>query len=452
MALDLDKFFQASNPAKTLDVSKTEDQKYYIDLSSVRGGKVIEELKRTIARLSPELPTSQLFTGHVGCGKSTELLRLKMELEKEGFHVIFFESSRNLDMGDIDVTDILLEIARYVSAEMEKMTIKLQPQGFKALLQGVADVLKNIDVAAEANLPGMELSASTEGEFSLSVGIGKITAKTKDAPNLRSQLRQYLEPRTNMILAAINQELLDPANQQLKQLGKKGLVVIIDNLDRVHSSLSPTGRPQPEYLFIDRGEQLNKLKCHVVYTLPLGLIFSNELGQLINRFSVEPKVLPMVPVQFRDGETCEPGLSLLRQAVLARAFPDLTDTERLGLVTEVFDNLTTLDRMCRASGGHLRQLMVLLRSCLEKQDPPLTKETLERVITQRRHQQTRAIDQEEWDLLRQVAKNHSVTGESGYQTLLRSMFVFEYRYQDMFQDDVWFDINPILKEAKEFNT
>jgi hypothetical protein len=38
-----------------------------------------------------------------------------------------------------------------------------------------------------------------------------------------------------------------------------------------------------------------------------------------------------------------------------------------------------------------------------------------------------------------------VRGEAGYQTLLRSMFVFEYRYRE----ENWFDINPILAEAKE---
>jgi len=51
------------------------------------------------------------FTGHIGCGKSTELLRLKTELEQQGFHVVYFESSQDLDMADVDISDILLAIA-----------------------------------------------------------------------------------------------------------------------------------------------------------------------------------------------------------------------------------------------------------------------------------------------------------------------------------------------------
>jgi len=38
-------------------------------------------------------------------------------------------------------------------------------------------------------------------------------------------------------LQSINEELLDRANAELKQQGKKGLAVIVDNLDRLDASL-----------------------------------------------------------------------------------------------------------------------------------------------------------------------------------------------------------------------
>ena len=80
MKLDIKKLFSVYKPSNTLVMSKAEDRQYYIDFSQVRGAKVINQLKRTIAMSSNE-PTCQLFTGHIGCGKSTELLRLKLELE-----------------------------------------------------------------------------------------------------------------------------------------------------------------------------------------------------------------------------------------------------------------------------------------------------------------------------------------------------------------------------------
>jgi hypothetical protein len=145
----------------------------------------------------------------------------------------------------------------------------------------------------------------------------------------------------------------------------QGLVVIVDNLDRVHESLKPSDRTQPEYLFVDRAEQLKKLNGHVIYTIPLSLIFSNDLGRLTSRFGIDPMVLPMVPVQLQDGRDCEEGMALLRQMVLARAFPDESPEQRISLITAVFEQPETLDRLCRVSGGHVRNLLMLLYRCLQ---------------------------------------------------------------------------------------
>jgi hypothetical protein len=431
MTLDLARFYKACNPSKTLNTKNLEDRCYYIDFSSVRGSNIIQELERTITILAPEEATCQLFTGHIGCGKSTELLRLKDSLDRKGFHVVYFESSQDLDMADIDITDILLAIARQVSASLEEINVRLRPGYFTNLFREIADFLQT----------PIEMGVSAE----LSVGIGKITAKTKESPRLRNQLRQYLEPRTSSLLDAVNQELFARANTELKAMGKQGLVVIIDNLDRVDNTPKSSGRTQPEYLFVDRGEQLSSLNCHVVYTIPLVLAFSNDLGRLTNRFGVDPKVLPMAPVRSRHGEECAEGMFLLRQMVLARAFPALPPEERLKLIPMIFDHPDTLDRLCRVSGGHVRNLLMLLYRCLQRQDPPISIECLESIIKQRRSELALAITDDEWELLRQVVQRKNVRGEDGYQTLLRSMFVFEYRDAE----SCWFDINPILSESRE---
>ncbi|ABA21462.1 conserved hypothetical protein [Trichormus variabilis ATCC 29413] len=431
--INLSRFYKACNPSYTLNMGVMLDRQYYIDFANVRGCKIVEELQRTISRISPDEPTCQLFTGHIGCGKSTELQRLKTELETAGFHVVYFESSQDLDMADIDVSDILLSVARQVCVSLEAIGIKLKPGYFNNLFKEIGDFLQ------------APIELSGEAEFSL--GIAKITAKTKDSTQLRNQLRQYLEPRTNNILQAINEEILEKAVEQLKRRGQKGLVVIVDNLDRVDMRPVASGRTQPEYLFIDRGEQLRRLKCHVVYTIPLALIFSSEYETLKNRLGggIAPKVLPMVLVRQRDGSDYEPGMSLLRQLVLARAFPEVASQERQQLITELFEQTETLDRLCRVSGGHIRNLLGLLYSCLQRQDPPFSRDCLEAVIKDYRDDLLLAIDECQWELLFDVMQQQSVKGESDYQSLLRSMYLFEYR------DPVgrWFGISPALAETEK---
>jgi hypothetical protein len=447
MQLDVGQFFRASNPAKTLNVSRDEDRPYYIDFSSVRGGKLIQQIARTITILSPDVPTCQLFTGHIGSGKSTELLRLKAELEQNRFHVVYFESSRDLNMADVEITDILLAIVRQVIDSIESVDIELEATAFQAILWDIVKISHH-----KMDVPGVDLAQLHQGSFSLNSPLSlaqfiqKIITQARNSREIRALLRQYLEPRTSDILKIINREIITPFVQHIKQQGQGGLVIIIDNLDRIINSQTISGRSQPEYLFIDRGDQLNQLSCHVVYTIPLALIFSNDLGQLTNQFWGDPKTLPMIPVQFPNNQPCKPGMHLLRQLILTRAFPRVNQSNYYSLVTDVFDNLETLDRLCTISGGHVRSLLVLLYSCLQKEDPPISRDLLEEVILQRRSQLLLAIEPEEWKMLKQVAKTKKLSGLNNAQTLLQSLWVFEYRYHK----DYWFDVNPILKEAEEF--
>ena len=412
--------------------SKAEDRQYYINFSEVRGVEIIKELKRTITRLSPESPTCQLFTGHIGCGKSTELLRLKAELQADGFHVVYFQSSQSLDLDDIDITDILLAITREVAQSLESAGIQLKPRYFQNLFTEVAEFLQTpLDIGSKA----------------VSVGsIGKITTKTKESPKLRRQLKQYLEPRTNGILEAINQELLKPAQKRLKAQGKKGLVVIVDDLNRITNLLKPNGQYQAEYLFVDRGELL-QLNCHVVYTIPIFLTFSNALEKLTNRFGIAPKVLPMVAIKQRNGTDYQVGIQLLQQMVMTRAFPGVTWEESQNLITKIFDSPETLERLCKVSGGHLRTLLMLLSNCLQMEDTPISRKCVETVIKKNYNQLSLAITPDEWELLKEVQKTKACNGEERYDVLIHSMFVFEY--QD--EDGSWFDINPILIESKNLS-
>ncbi len=434
MKLHLLQFFKACNPSKTINSANPQERQYYIDFSAVRGGKVVEALERTITRLSPDEPTCQLFTGHIGCGKSTELLRLKARLEEQDFHVVYFESSRDLDMADVSVSDILLAIARSVSESLEKAGVRLKPTYFQNLFQEVKDFLQ---------VP-VELNAEAE----LSLGIARITAKTKENPKLREQLKQSLEPRTESILRAINQEILELGNQELHYQGKQGIVVIVDNLDRITPRPATSTRSLPEHLFIDRGSQLRRLQCHLVYTIPLNLIFSNDYQTLKNRLGggVAPTILPMVPVQNRKGEEHSQGMGLLRQLVLARAFPDLDPETRLTQISTIFDHPDTLDRLCRVSGGHIRNLLGLLFTCLRHDDPPISRECVESVIGAYRDDILLAVEDHEWDLILEVVKKQDLSGEQDYQILLRSMFVFEYRDEQ----GRWFGINPALAETEKF--
>lgn len=426
--LDLPSFYDACDPTQPL-----RDRRYYIDFSAVRGGDMGQELARKIVRLSRDRPTTQLFTGHIGCGKSTELFRLKNTLESQDFEVVYFESDRDLEMADVEISDILLSIAHNISEHLDQMGITPRPTYLSNLFQSLWATLRT----------PVEIS-----DVSFSAGIASITASAKQSPDMRSQLRQYLEPRTRNIITAINEELLAPANAALQRRGKGRLVVIMDNLDRIDNVAKPQGRLQSEYLFVDRGEQLKQLDCHLVYTIPLELMFSNDLVRLSNRFGTNPLVLPMVPLSDRHGVPNPEGLAQLRQMVMIRAFPDLAPAQRLERVAWVFEDLDALDRLCRVSGGHMRNLIRLLDGCLRKQDPPFSRSVVEAVIRSERDGLLGLVSDDEWELLFEAVSRRAVQGDTDYNLLVRSLFLYEYR------DDQgrWFGLNPLLAESDRYQT
>ncbi|NJM73592.1 MAG: AAA family ATPase [Scytonema sp. RU_4_4] len=449
MMVDLRKFFEATDPSRTLVINDTQDKKYYIDFSSVRGGDIISKLKQKMTYFKPDDPTCTLFTGHIGCGKSTELRRLQLELEADGFCVIYFESSEDLELTDVDIADVLLAVARRVSQSLEKLNLE-EPSRLKELLQGAMRVLNADVTGVKLKVPNVgDFGVTSEKEkFTLAFGIGEITTKAKSDATLRERLNQYLGPQKIKLLDAINKELLEPAIAKLKQQGRKGLVVIVDNLDRIDNRPKAWGRPQQEYLFVDQGEYLTKLNCHVVYTMPLSLKFSNDYGTLTQRFLEDPRVLPMVPVQWSDGSVHEEGMTLMQQMVLARAYPDLRPDQRVSNITFVFDRKATLEHLCKMSGGHVRDLLRIMNTwIMEEMSLPLCRDTLDTVIRARRNEMVLPISDDEWELLRRVKETKKVSDDQGYQKLIRSRFVFEYRDRG----ESWFDVNPILAEARELN-
>ena len=261
--LDIRKFFQATNPDRALFADNNkEDRNYYIDFSSVRGGQVIEDLKKNILFFSPDEPTCQLLTGHIGCGISTELQKLKVELQQEGFHVVYFDSLKDLEMSDLDVSDIMLAIIHRVSESLENAGIKVESNYFKSLF---ADIKNSF--LTPVNM-----------ELKLSFLIAEITTQTQASPNLRTKLRDVLEPKISKILEEINAQILKPGIKELKRKQQKGLVVIVDSFEKIDNVAKHWGRPQHEYLFIDRGMALSSLDCHLVYTMPLSLRFSMSLS------------------------------------------------------------------------------------------------------------------------------------------------------------------------------
>ncbi|TRU33044.1 MAG: ATP-binding protein [Microcystis aeruginosa Ma_MB_F_20061100_S20] len=427
MCLNIEKFYQNCDPKKPLNYGNTEDKSYYIDFASVRGVEVIQELKDSIEW--DENHTYQLFTGQIGCGKTTELWRLKTELEQDNWGVVFLDTNIGLDVNDVRLTDLLIFIACGVSDEYIKNTEEnFLEQCFPTFQNIFNQILNIID---------RRLIIS---EIGLSVGLATITAQVKQNSTIRDRLSNQLGMFMPDLIRAINEEVIRLVIDKLRNQGKKGLVVIVDGLDKM-IDLTQAGS-----LFIDRTQQLRSFRCHIIYTIPMSLVFSDRFQALLQNFAETPKVLPMIPVRRRNGGEHEEGMELLKEMVLKRVFPDLQKDQLFEQIPLLFESDEALNRLCRVSGGHVRYILLYLREWIKSQKTlPLSQPDLEEIIVKYCSDICLGITEEDWELLCQVAKTQEVAGAKYYERLIHSLFVYKYDEQGQ----AWFDVNPILAESKK---
>jgi len=420
-------FYQNCDPTKPLNYGNTEDKSYYIDFASVRGVEVIQELKDSIEWEGNN--TYQLFTGQIGCGKTTELWRLKTELEQDNWGVVFLDASIGLDINDVRVTDLLIFIACGVSDEYIKNTEENFLERCFPTFQNIFNQILNII--------DRRLIIS---EIGLSVGLATITAQVKQNSTIRDRLSNQLGMFMPDLIRAINEEVIRLVIEKLNNQGKRGLVVIVDGLDKVIDI------EQAESLFIHHTGQLRSFRCHIIYTIPMSLVFSDRFQALLQNFAETPKVLPMIPVRRRNGGEHEEGMELLKEMVLKRVFPDLQKNQLFEQIPLLFESDEALNRLCRVSGGHVRYILLYLRDWIVREGQlPLSQLYLERIIVTYCSNICLGITEDDWKLLCQVAKTQEVAGAKYYEKLIHSLFVYKYDEQGQ----AWFDVNPILAESKK---
>ncbi len=430
MAQGIDLFYQKCDPAEPL---KPGDERY-VPCDNVRGtGDLIERIEKSVRRAGT--PMHLLFTGQRGCGKTTELQRLIERLKKAAptsrpFFVVYFEADAvDVDVNDVDFADVLLAIVRAVGTTMDTMLgVKLLPTRLTQFIDGMKRFL------------GSEVEFNS---LTFDMKVAKLTAAIKSSPSARDEIRKALEPNVSNLIDAVN-ELLDETRIRLQQRGYQDLVIIVDNLDRITLRSIPDSQYNThEQLFINRGSQLTQLQAHILYTLPISMLFAPTAPALTTIYSKQAFTLPMIKVTGRDRQDNPAGLAVMREMVRKRLIT-------AGIVSDTaFDTPDTLDHLCRMSGGYLRNLLIMVRSaCDYIDDLPLSRAVVEQAVNGMRTDFERALNRPEYyRILREVYDTQELPGSLEDQLLMYNTSILEY-----LNGDVCYAVNPVVQTLRKFIT
>ncbi|MBR8840954.1 MAG: ATP-binding protein [Stigonema ocellatum SAG 48.90 = DSM 106950] len=406
----------------------------YVDCNEVRGeGDILVGIGKEI--LISDRITCQLYAGHRGAGKSTELLRLQDYLDKQGCFVVYFAADEeDIEPEDAQYTDILLACTRRL---LEALKNHANPAPLLNWLKDRWQDLKDLALT-DVSLENLKVEAQIS-QFA------KITASLRTEPTLRHKIRERVNPHTITLIEALNVFIKDAKNNLPSAYSQ--LVIIADNLDRIVPILQEDGRTNHDHIFLDRSEQLKSLDCHLVYTVPISILYSNRATDVANIYG-NTQVLPMIMVQTPDNQSYQRGINKVTE-VLQKRLSMIDDN--LSIVN-IFSQREDLEKLCLMSGGHVRNLLLLMKEAIKNTDTlPIPTRALQRSISELRNTYRNTVFANEWQPLAKVYDSKQIENDALYRGLLFNRCILEYRYVDEEGESVcWYDVHPLIKGIKEF--
>ncbi len=430
----LTNIYNAFDPFEALPAG----DRYYVNCKEVRGNEDILTIGKKIKRAKTN--TYQLYAGHRGTGKSTELLRLKDYLEKQNCYVVYFAAdAEDVDAEDTRYTDILLACTRHLLKELTEADSNPVKKWLDNFSQDLIDVLgKTIDFK--------DLNIKTN----LPILFTNITANLRAVPSQREEIRKRVNPYTVSLIDAVNKFIKD-AKKKLPQ-GKEKLVIIVDSLDRITpistSNSISNKNTNYEEIYLDRSEQLKGIDCHIVYTVPISMVYSNRANDLRDTYG-EPQILPMIKIKTKEGENYQPGIEKVKEIISKRIEKYAPD---LSLDRDIFDSPETLLELCLMSGGHVRNLLLLIQSAIDETDElPISRQAVKFAIADARDAYRRTVEKEQWKVLAAVSQTKNIKNEQEYRDLLLRRCIVQYTDVDNnYGRECWYDVHPLIEQLDEF--
>ena len=355
-------WYESCEPGEPL---KPADPKYY-NLSQpigdegvlLRGNSSTESLRDPI-ELRDE--SCQLFSGFRGTGKSTELRRLALRLEEDGYSVLMIDArdyhtlNRELVIEDM----LVLFSGAFAEATGERLGKTVVVEGYwKRLAAFLKKEIDFGDVQLPAGFAKFKVGINHDAPFWLEVRKAmKLTMK-----ELKEQSHDYIKHCVDLI--------------RHEESTRHGVVFIVDNLELLNPSFGEFQEVMTSVtdLFSQWAEYLRFPNCHVIYTVPPYVQLIST--RLKNCYDGHALVLPAIKVTVPGIplRPYKPGIQALRELLACRIPVDVIFGETPDL----------LEELIVSSGGHIRTLISFtqdLMMVIKNVGLPISWQDLERVIS-----------------------------------------------------------------------
>ncbi|MCP4131502.1 MAG: hypothetical protein GY754_11035 [bacterium] len=406
---------------------------YYVMTKAGRGDDQTSKLIRRFQNLDENRDLKILFSGFKGSGKSTELARLKKELETD-FLINVFSVIDELDPTNVTIAEILISVMTNLFAFADEYKeIKLSKKLVKNI-EGWLDTVVTEKVRYNYINGEIETKADIGTGFLKIFNVGlKLKSDFKSGARFKTIVRG--EERKHLPELILNCNLLlGEIKQQLGKINKKNIIFIIDDLEKVDLEVA-------ENIFYNNAKQMTSLVGCFIYTFPISLVYNQKYNIIRSEFH-DTVPLPMIMVHDKEGKDFKNGIDSIAGIVYRR-------------VEEHLISKTLLSQFIRMSGGVLRDLFRMLhlaaynaledgREAISKKDFSVSFSVLKTDYynTISYNEKTDMSAEDYYKILADCYNdpNKRPLDVKGSMDLKHNLCILG------FNGDGWFDVHPVVKE------
>jgi hypothetical protein len=291
-----------------------------------------------------EVQSLNFISGFRGCGKTTELFRLRKQLQDDGYFVAYANAlDYLLPTEPVDISDFLIVLAGSFSDSLEKQL------NFDPVKEGWWTRIVHYLKKTKVELEGIDAKVGAK-VHTVEAGLN-FKAALRTESSFRQKLREKMAPRLGELKEEV-ENFFAAAIKMVKQKKKteKNVVFIFDQLEQLRDIVGDTA-PVAESmtaLIANHQPDLQVPFVHCVYTVPPWIKF--KLQNFMSGLFYNVKLWNNDPKR----TTNPAGLNIMR-SIVQRRFTKEGIRRYFG--DRKADGSSPLaDKLIQASGGHFRCL------------------------------------------------------------------------------------------------
>ncbi|MEA2011541.1 MAG: hypothetical protein U9O87_00420 [Verrucomicrobiota bacterium] len=322
------------------------DKELYVELNTLRADDYLGKIKYNlnIDVQNDELSTSTetynkiIFSGHRGCGKTTELRKFHEYADNsKRYSSIFIEFEKETNIADFQPEDLYVLLISSLIKKIKGSGIDVKSSYLEKILQ---EWMTNEEIVKELKdtydiTVGSEAGGGTNffGFLKLSANFKSIFSKSSEIAKI---IRRKIKKNPMNLIDKFNEAVSDVRNALKKNNKSRDILFVLDGTEKMPYEIY-------DKIFIKEPHLLRAINANMIFSVPINSYFDICRTPIADFFHTE--ILPMIPVTSNSSE-------LLQKIVSNR------------IDYETFFETGVLTYLVGKSGGCPRQLLRLVNLAL----------------------------------------------------------------------------------------